>query len=99
MYLGPALMYGLNITILMLMVIPFMLYINPTLTFYSLLPLPLLCISIYSVQNIINKKSEEIQKSLSDLSTYVQETFSGDHAPPSIIPYLSALPLAWCSNW
>ena len=77
MYLGPALMYGLNITILMLMVIPFMLYINPTLTFYSLLPLPLLCISIYSVQNIINKKSEEIQKSLSDLSTYVQETFSG----------------------
>ena len=77
MYLGPALMYGLNITILMLMVIPFMLYINPTLTFYALLPLPLLCISIYSVQNIINKKSEEIQKSLSDLSTYVQETFSG----------------------
>ena len=77
MYLGPALMYGLNITILMLMVIPFMLYINPTLTFYSLLPLPLLCISIYSVQNIINKKSEEIQKSLSDLSTHVQETFSG----------------------
>ena len=77
MYLGPALMYGLNITILILMVIPFMLYINPTLTFYSLLPLPLLCISIYSVQNIINKKSEEIQKSLSDLSIYVQETFSG----------------------
>ena len=76
MYLGPALMYGLNITVLILMVIPFMLYINPTLTFYSLLPLPLLCISIYSVQNIINKKSEEIQKSLSDLSTYVQETFS-----------------------
>ena len=77
MYLGPALMYGLNITILILMVIPFMIYINPTLTFYSLLPLPLLCISIYSVQNIINKQSEEIQKSLSDLSTYVQETFSG----------------------
>ena len=77
MYLGPALMYGLNVTILMLMVIPFMFYINPTLALYSLLPLPMLVISIYLVQNIINKRSEEIQKSLSELSTYVQESFSG----------------------
>ena len=77
MYLGPALMYGLNVTILMLMVIPFMFYINPTLAFYSLLPLPMLVISIYLVQNIINKRSEEIQRSLSELSTYVQESFSG----------------------
>ena len=60
MYLGPALMYGLNVTILMLMVIPFMFYINSTLAFYSLLPLPMLVVSIYSVQNIINKRSEEI---------------------------------------
>ena len=77
MYLGPALMYGLNVTILMLMVIPFMFYINPTLALYSLLPLPMLVISIYLVQNIINKRSEEIQRSLSELSTYVQESFSG----------------------
>ncbi len=77
MYVGPALMYGMNVTILMLMVIPFMFYINFNLAFYSLMPLPLLVISIYLVQNIINKKSEEIQESLSDLSTYVQESFSG----------------------
>ncbi len=77
MYLGPALMYGMNVTILMLMVIPFMFYINFNLAFYSLLPLPFLVVSIYFVQNIINKRSEEIQKSLSDLSTYVQESFSG----------------------
>ena len=77
MYLGPALMYGMNVTILMLMVIPFMFYINFNLAFYSLIPLPLLVVSIYLVQNIINKRSEQIQESLSNLSTYVQETFSG----------------------
>tara|TARA_Y100000817_G_scaffold18316_1_gene13537 strand:+ start:2073 stop:3842 length:1770 start_codon:yes stop_codon:yes gene_type:complete len=77
MYLGPALMYGMNVTILMLMVIPFMFYINSNLAFYSIMPLPLLVVSIYLVQNIINKRSEQIQESLSDLSTYVQETFSG----------------------
>ena len=77
MYLGPALMYGMNVTILMLMVIPFMFYINPNLAFYSIMPLPFLVVCIYFVQNIINKRSEQIQKSLSDLSTYVQETFSG----------------------
>ncbi len=77
MYLGPALMYGMNVTILMLMVIPFLFYINFNLAFYSLMPLPLLVVSIYLVQNIINKRSEQIQESLSNLSTYVQETFSG----------------------
>ena len=76
MYLGPALMYGLNVIILMVMVIPFMFYINFNLAFYSLIPLPFwLC--VYLVQNIINIRSEEIQISLSNLSTHVQESFSG----------------------
>lgn len=77
MYVGPAIMYGVSLVTLFAMVIPYMIYINPTLTLYSLLPLPLLSISIYFVNNIINKRSEEIQKSLSGLSTFVQEAFSG----------------------
>jgi len=77
MYLGPALMYGINVCILFLLIIPFMFYVNLELTLYSLIPLPLLTYSIYYIQNIINSKSEQIQKSLSDLSTYVQESFSG----------------------
>lgn len=77
MYVGPAIMYGVTLITLFLMVIPFMFSINPRLTLYSLLPLPLLSVSIYFVNNIINKRSEEIQKSLSDLSTFVQESFSG----------------------
>ncbi len=77
MYVGPAIMYGINMATLLLMVIPFMFTINPKLTLYSLIPLPLLSISIYFVNTIINKRSEEIQQSLSGLSTYVQEAFSG----------------------
>ncbi|MEQ9466068.1 MAG: ABC transporter ATP-binding protein [Ekhidna sp.] len=77
MYIGPAIMYGINLFTLFLMVIPYMITINPTLTFYSLLPLPVLSLSIYFVSNIINKRSTEIQESLSGLSTYVQEAFSG----------------------
>ncbi|MEO9872764.1 ABC transporter ATP-binding protein [Ekhidna sp.] len=77
MYIGPAIMYGINLFTLFVMVIPYMISINPTLTLYSLLPLPILSISIYFVSNIINKRSTEIQESLSGLSTYVQEAFSG----------------------
>ncbi len=77
MYVGPAIMYGINMFTLFVMVIPFMLSINARLTLYSLIPLPILSISIYFVNNIINKRSEEIQRSLSGLSTFVQEAFSG----------------------
>ncbi|MEM7298064.1 MAG: ABC transporter ATP-binding protein [Bacteroidota bacterium] len=77
MYIGPAIMYGINLFTLFAMVIPYMISINPTLTLYSLLPLPVLSVSIYFVSNVINKRSTEIQESLSGLSTFVQEAFSG----------------------
>jgi len=77
MYVGPAIMYGITLITLFLMVIPFMFSVNAKLTLYSLIPLPLLSVSIYFVNNIINKRSEEIQRSLSGLSTFLQEAFSG----------------------
>jgi len=77
MYFGPAIMYGITLLTLFLMVIPFMFSINFKLTIYSLLPLPILSLSIYLVNNIIHKRSEKIQESLSNLSTFVQEAFSG----------------------
>ena len=77
MYLGPAIMYGLNLFTLFLILIPYMFSVNARLTLYTLIPLPLLSISIYYVNNIINRKSIEIQRSLSALSTFVQEAFSG----------------------
>ena len=77
MYLGPAIMYGLNLFTLFLLLIPYMFSVNARLTLYTLIPLPILSLSIYYVNNIINRKSEEIQRSLSRLSTFVQEAFSG----------------------
>lgn len=77
MYLGPGIMYGINLLVLFPMVIYEMLKVNVELTIYALLPLPILSVSIYFVNNVINKRSEKIQESLSDLSTSVQEAFSG----------------------
>jgi len=77
MYIGPAIMYGLNLVVLFLMVIPYMLSVNVKLTIYTLIPLPILAVSIYYVNNIIQRKSDEIQKSLSGITTFVQEAFSG----------------------
>jgi len=77
MYLGPSIMYGLTLFTLCLMLIPVMFSISPKLTLYALIPLPILSISVYYVNNIIEFRSEQIQKSQSRLSTFVQEAFSG----------------------
>ncbi len=77
MYLGPSIMYGLQLITLFVMLIPLMFTISPTLTWYALIPLPVLSISIFYVNNIIDQRAEEIQKSQSRLSTFVQEAFSG----------------------
>jgi len=77
MYVGPAIMYSANLITLFLIVIPIMFNVNATLTWYSLIPLPFLSVSIYFVNNLMNKRSEEIQQSQSQLSTMVQEAFSG----------------------
>ncbi len=77
MYLGPAIMYGINLMVLFPLVIGYMLSVNVELTLYSLLPLPVLSLSIYFVNTLINERSEKIQRSLSSLSTFVQEAFSG----------------------
>src|SRR6478609_1950661 len=77
MYVGPSIMYGLQLISLFAMIVPVMFHVSPKLTLYSLLPLPLLSITIFYVNNIIEHRSEEIQKSQSRLSTFVQEAFSG----------------------
>ena len=77
MYLGPALMYGVNISILFYLVISKMISISSILTFYILLPLPILAITVYFVSSSINKRSERVQEQLSQITTISQETFSG----------------------
>ena len=77
MYLGPAIMYTINVAVLIVMVVSFMIKISPLLTLYVLIPLPLMSILVYKVSSLINKKSEVTQVQQSKLSTFVQETFSG----------------------
>ena len=77
MYYGPVLMYGTNAVVLFIIIIFYMYSVAPKLTIYSLIPLPILSVFIYRISNLINKKSTLVQESLSDLSTYSQESFSG----------------------
>jgi len=77
MYVGPSIMYGLQLVTLFMILIPLMFSISTPLTLYALMPLPLLSFSIYFVNNITERRSTEIQESQSRLSTIVQEAFSG----------------------
>ena len=77
MYLGPSIMYLVNLIVLFIMVIWTMVDINPTLSLYVLLPLPIMSVVIFYVSKYINLKSEFLQKQLSNIFSLTQETFSG----------------------
>ena len=77
MYLGPALLYGINLVSLFAMVIYAMITTNPSLSLYTLMPLPFLSLSIYLVSSMINRKSEAIQKQLASLNSFAHEAYSG----------------------
>ncbi|HXS37690.1 MAG TPA: ABC transporter ATP-binding protein [Flavipsychrobacter sp.] len=77
MYTGPSIMYATNVLVLTIMCVWNMVHVNPMLTLYVMLPLPILAFSIYYVNKIIYKKSGKIQAQLSDLTTTAQESYSG----------------------
>ena len=77
MFTGPSIMYLVNLMAIISLSVFFMLKRDTELTMYVLAPLPILALTIYFVNNTINKKSERIQASLSDLTTNAQESYSG----------------------
>jgi ATP-binding cassette subfamily B protein len=77
MFTGPAIMYSINLSVMIIAVVGMMFYVNAEITFYVLIPLPILAIAIYLVSDAMNKKSDLIQKKLSNITSYVQETFAG----------------------
>jgi ATP-binding cassette subfamily B protein len=77
MYTGPALMYLINLTIMIVLSLFYMFKKDVMLSVYVLLPLPFLAVAMYFVNALINKKSEQIQSQLSDLTTLAQESYSG----------------------
>ncbi len=77
MFTGPAVMYIANLVSIISLSLFFMFRRNTELTIYVLIPLPLLVIAIYHINNIIHRRSERIQETLSDLTTHAQEAYSG----------------------
>ena len=77
MYLGPGIMYSINLTVLSFLVIKDMLDVSPYLTMFVLIPLPIMSYIIYKVSSRINKISTEVQEEQSHMSNLVQETFTG----------------------
>jgi ATP-binding cassette subfamily B protein len=77
MYLGPGIMYTLNLIALFILVLYQMIAISPILTLFVLLPLPLMSFMIYKVSSTMNLMSKNVQKEQSFMSTLVQESFSG----------------------
>lgn len=77
MYVGPAIMYSINTVTLFVCVITLMFSIAPELSVYTLIPIPLLSLTIYKLSRVINARSTVVQEMLSKLSSFTQESFSG----------------------
>jgi ATP-binding cassette subfamily B protein len=77
MFLGPTILYGLDLIFLFVLAISSMLSVSVELTLWSLLPLPFLSLSIYWVSTVINRRSEKIQQQLATLTSTAQEVYSG----------------------
>ena len=77
MYVGPAIMYSINTFTLFVIAILYMYNEAPTLTLYTIIPLPILSIAIYKLSKEIHKRSTIVQEYLSKLSAFTQESFSG----------------------
>ena len=77
MYVGPAIMYSTNTITLLVITFFYMYKQSPELTLYTVSPLPILSFTIYKLSRIINIKSKIVQESLSNLSSFSQEIFTG----------------------
>lgn len=77
MYLGPGIMYPVDLVSRVIIIAYFMLQIDKELTLYTLAPLPILSVLIYNVARNINKKSKRVQEQQSTISSSVQDTFAG----------------------
>lgn len=77
MYLGPAVLYGVNLISVFIFVIYAMLQVNVELTLYALAPLPILSVTIYYVSDLINRRSTVIAQQIAKLNSTAQEVYSG----------------------
>lgn len=93
MYTGPAIMYVINLVVLIGLCLWKMFAESPSLTIYVIAPLPFLAWSIFYVNKIVNRKSERIQAELSELTSQAQESYSGIRVIKSFVQEQGALRL------
>lgn len=91
MYTGPAIMYVINLVVLISLCLWGMISESPSLTLYVVAPLPLLAFSIFYVNKIVNRKGERIQAELSGLTSQAQESYSGIRVIKSFVQEQSAI--------
>lgn len=91
MYTGPAMMYVINLVVLIALCFWKMIMVSPSLTLYVVAPLPFLALSIFYVNKIVNRKSEQIQAELSGLTSQAQESYSGIRVLKSFVQEQSAI--------
>jgi ATP-binding cassette subfamily B protein len=77
MFIGPAVMYSTDTFIRLIIVLAIMISLDPMLTLYSLLPLPILSVAVYKIGKKIHQKFTLIQEKFSEITTKAQENFSG----------------------
>lgn len=77
MFLGPAVMYSTDTFIRLMIVLTIMILLNVELTIFALLPLPFLSIVVFILGKKIHQRFTLIQEKFSELTTFVQENFSG----------------------
>jgi ATP-binding cassette subfamily B protein len=77
MMLGPGVMYTVNTLSVGLLSLTFMLAISPRLTLLSLLPLPLVTLSVWWFGDRIHRRFEQVQQRMAVLSAQVQENLAG----------------------
>lgn len=76
-YIGPAIMYTTRALVIIVTAITVMFIISPRLTWYALIPMPLLAVSVFLVARMVHSRSDALQEQYSDLTSRVQESLSG----------------------
>ena len=76
-YVGPALMYIARAVAAIVAALTFMVAISPTLTFWAVLPMPVLAVAVFFVSRLVHVRTDRQQSAYSGLTSRVQEALSG----------------------
>ncbi len=77
MVLGPGIMYSAQTLVTMVLAVALMVRLSPMLSFWVLLPVPVVAVVVWYFGQVIHRLYEKIQASLATLSAKAQENLAG----------------------